>query len=73
MHFHQRLGERQAEARALLGLGVLALDLFEGAGKTGEVVGRDADAGVLHADPHPLAHGVVPQLGAHGDPPAARG
>jgi hypothetical protein len=30
VHLHQRLGERQAQARALLGLGVLALGLLEG-------------------------------------------
>ena len=73
MQFHQRLGQRQAQTRTLLGLGVLALDLFEGSGEPGQIVGGDADAGVLHADPHALAQRVLAALGAHGDQAAAGG
>ncbi len=50
MQFDQRFGQRQAEPRALLGLGVLVLDLLEGPGQAVKVLGRDADAGVAHRD-----------------------
>src|SRR5665213_629836 len=54
VHADQGLAEGEAEARALLGLGVLALHLFEGAGQALQVFPGDADAGVLHADLTPL-------------------
>ena len=40
VHLDQRLGQGQAQARALLGLGVLALDLLEGLGQAGQVFRR---------------------------------
>ena len=52
---------------------VLAFDLLEGLGQAGQVIGRDADAGVLHDDPHALAQRVVAALGLDGDHAAARG
>src|SRR3954470_22331678 len=45
VHLDQRLGQRQTQARALLGLGVLALDLLERPGQPLQILGRDADAG----------------------------
>ena len=54
VHLDQRLGQGQAQAGALGGLGMLALDLFERAGQTHQVFGRDADAGVRAGGADPL-------------------
>ena len=48
---------------------MLALDLFEGMGQAFQVLGRDADTGVGHRDPHPVR---VQGVQRHGDLAALR-
>ena len=55
MQFDQRLGDGEAQARAVMGLGELAFDLLERPAELLQRVARNADAGILDADHHRAA------------------
>ena len=63
MQFDQRLGDGQAQPRAVMGLGELAFDLLERPAELLQRVARDADAGILDAD----HHGAARHAAAHRD------
>ena len=50
MQLDQRLGDRQAQPRAVMGFGELAFDLLERPAKLLQRVTGDADAGILDTD-----------------------
>ena len=50
VQFDQRLGDGEAQARALMGLGELAFDLLERPAELLQRVAGNADAGILDAD-----------------------
>ena len=69
MQAGQGAGDGEAQARARIGLGELALDLFEWLAEPPQRIRRDADAGIGDHENDRIRQHVA----AHGDPAFVRG